>query len=421
MLLLRLQRGQRIWAVLAAGGGGTVLWVMLVLLALGVATKVPCLVGSSHGAPPRLCYSDITALFGERSLGKHLFPYVNGRYIIGPTGNAFLSPGEIEYPVLTGLFAWVTSLPEHTAQVFLITNMLMLAPFGAVSAWLLWRLAGHRALLFAGAPAVAFYAFLNWDLVAVAWAMGGIYLWSRRRPYVAAAMFALGGCFKVWPAFFLLPLALDLLATGERREAVMATMTGVGVVLVVNVPFLALSPRGWYAPYAFQADWAEGRRTNSLWYWEARGLSTHSVDVLSSVVVLAGFLVIGAMAWRTARRKTGFPFVQACAAMVCWYLVAGKVDSPQYDLWVLPFFALLSMRRGVWVQFVMADAAVYSWSLFAITELSRLLFAIVLWRAGVLIWAMVSAWRAEPAFVEGAGKAHYDDAIGVGCLEPAGS
>ena len=393
---------------------------MVVALAVGVATKVPCLVGWSHNEPPRLCYSDITALFGERSLGKHLFPYVHGHYVVGPSGIAFLSPGEIEYPVLTGLFAWVTALAAHTAQVFLVTNMVMLAPFGAVSAWLLWRLAGRRALLFAGAPAVAFYAFLNWDLLAVACAMGGIYVWSRRRPYVAAALFAIGGCCKVWPAFFLLPLALELLASGDRRGALRTAMTAIGVAVVVNLPFVVLSPTGWYAPYAFQADWPVGRPTNSFWYWEARGLSTHSVDVLSSAAAAAGFVIIGAMAWRMARRGGPFPFVQACAAMVCWYLLAGKVDSPQYDLWVLPFFALLSVRRGLWVQFVLADAALYGWWLLGLTELPSLLYAIVLWRAGVLVWMMVSAWRAEPALAVGPRRRKTEGAEEVSRLEPVG-
>ena len=396
-MLLRtaLWGNMRRWAL--AGGASLVLAVVALNVALGVSTKAPCF-GSWHdGLQPRYCYSDVVALFGERRLGMHIFPYVHGRYAVSSTGNAFLSPGEIEYPVLTGLFVWLAALPVHSAEGFLVTNELMLAPFGVVSAWLLWRMVGRRALAFAAAPSVAFYAFLNWDLLGVACAVGAIYLWSRRQPCAASVAFAVGGCFKVWPAFFVLPLVLEVMASGKRRLAWRVGGAGAGVALAANLPFMVVNWRGWYAPLAFQADWAGGRSTNSLWYWEARGLSTHAVDVLSSVAVAAGFVVIGWLGWRRAKRGLPFPFLQSGAAMVCWYVVAGKVYSPQYDLWLVPLFVLLGVRGRLWAQFVVVDAAIYAWWLVGITGLSGVMYAIVLWRTAVVVAAMVGMWRAEAA------------------------
>jgi hypothetical protein len=83
--------------------------------------------------------------------------------------------------------------------------------------------------------------------------------------------------------------------------------------------------------------------------------------------------------------------------MVCWYVVAGKVYSPQYDLWLVPLFVLLGVRGRLWAQFVVVDAAIYAWWLVGITGLSGVIYGIVLWRAAVVVAAMVGMWRAEAA------------------------
>ncbi|HEX5495542.1 MAG TPA: hypothetical protein VFX70_13315, partial [Mycobacteriales bacterium] len=55
-----------------------------------------------------LCYTDIQQLWIGRGIREHVFPYVSGRLV-----NGQLLGGAIEYPVLTGLFMWVTGLPAH--------------------------------------------------------------------------------------------------------------------------------------------------------------------------------------------------------------------------------------------------------------------------------------------------------------------
>jgi hypothetical protein len=387
----------RLVEAVGAGGAGAIVLVMLVSMAFGVATKAPCLSPWSHGMQPRWCYSDIAALFGERRLGMHVFPYVHGNYAMSGTGSVFMTPGEVEYPVLTGIFSWLAALPAQSARGFLIANIVMLIPFGVLASWLLWRMAGRRALLFAGAPAVAFYSFLNWDLLGVACAIAGIYYWSRRKPLMAASAFAVGGCFKLWPAFFLLPLIAESLAAGHFRRAVRAGLAGLGTAALLNAPFAVMNPRGWYAPFAFQANWPEALQTNSLWYWENSWISAHGVDLLSTTAVVAGFVVLALAAWRRVLHGEEFPFLQVCALMVAWYLIAGKVYSPQYDLWLLPFFALLKIKRNVLVQFLCADGVIYFWWLVYPERLSALLYLVVLWRVALLVWAMASAWRAEPA------------------------
>src|SRR5207237_8445868 len=63
--------------------------------------------------------------------------------------------------------------------------------------------------------------------------------------------------------------------------------------------------------------------------------------------------------WWRARREGVFPFVQVCAAMLFAFVLLGKVFSPQYALWLLPFFALVRVRWWWWSAFVAADLVLY--------------------------------------------------------------
>jgi hypothetical protein len=51
--------------------------------------------------------------------------------------------------------------------------------------------------------------------------------------------------------------------------------------------------------------------------------------------------------------------LQVCAAALVAFLLVNKVSSPQYTLWLLPFFALLRVHWGWWAAFTVADALVY--------------------------------------------------------------
>lgn len=58
------------------------------------------------------------------------------------------------------------------------------------------------------------------------------------------------------------------------------------------------------------------------------------------------------------RALTGtFPWIAVSAAMLCGFLLFHKVHSPQFVLWLLPFFVLLRVPAGWVVAYLLADAA----------------------------------------------------------------
>jgi hypothetical protein len=373
-------------------GPGRLLLAALVLLTgltllAGYANKARC-VGPEFDAQGRsipdfsvrvtrdVCYSDIQKLWLGRDIDRHVFPYVDGS--ITPQGD--LVGGTVEYPVLSGLLMWVAAVPSHTDGEFLLWSALLMAPFGLLTGWLLGKLARWRALIWALGPPLVLYAFHNWDLPVVACAVGAVYAvhtWRTPRPLadravVAAVLLGLGFAFKLYPGAFVLPLTLLVLTAPGRdapldwRGALRVPLAAVATVLLVNVPFVVAGYEGWRASFTFQQLRKVDITTNSIWYWGFRPLSEPTnlafqtaVDRLSPTLVLLSFVVAAAVGWWRWRRTGVYPWIGVSAAMLCGFLLLHKVHSPQYTLWLLPFFVLLRVRWGWIAAYLLADLAMY--------------------------------------------------------------
>jgi uncharacterized membrane protein len=353
-------------------------------LFLGYANKARC-TGPEFNADGRsvpgydvrkdrdLCYSDIQHLWVSRDLNEHAVPYLSG----GMTAQGQLYGGTVEYPVLTGIQMWLSGLPVSTDAGFLLSSALVMAPFGLLTAALLGQLADRRALWWALGPPLVLYAFHNWDLpvvactVAAVWVMHG---WrSGRSPAArgvpAGVLLGLGFAFKLYPAAFVAPLALYVLTSthGPRRDVAGAAKVGAaaaGTAVLVNLPFAVLGYSGWRAAFDFQERRPADVTSNSIWYWGFRPASDSAhfqalVDWVSPVAILASFALALGLGWRRYRLapQHGYPWISVSAAMLAGFLLLHKVHSPQYTLWLLPFFVLLRVRWQWIVAYLAADLA----------------------------------------------------------------
>lgn len=335
-----------------------VLAVAALTLISGLAFKSPCL-HDWHGQQfSKGCYNDIQFLYPQRGIPQHIFPYVHGKLISDANGDALVG-GTFEYPVLTGLFAWFAGLPVHGPNHYLVWSAVLLAPFGLLTAWLLARMTGWRAMYFAAAPAMVLYAFHNWDLLVVAATVGAFYAWWRQRYLWTAFLLGIGTCLKLYPLFFLAPLVLERLIASDRRNAVRTALVGAVTVAAVNLPFALVNASGWWAPYDFQRLRNADYTSDSIWIWGFPGLSRSDLNRLTPILIGTAFIVALGIGWWRGRREGVYPFLQVCAAMLFAFVVLGKVFSPQYALWLLPFFALVRVRWGWWAAFVAADVTLY--------------------------------------------------------------
>ncbi|MVU79988.1 DUF2029 domain-containing protein [Nocardia sp. ET3-3] len=326
-----------------------------------------------------VCYSDIQYLWLGRGIDEHLFPYITG----GITPDGQLTGGAVEYPVLSGLFMWIGGLGSHTDADFLLHSALLMAPFALLTAYLLARMAGPSALLWAAGPPLVLYAFHNWELPVVATAVAAFYVvtvltkYSLRDRAIAAAVFlAIGFCFKLYPGLFVLPLLIYVLL-GESplrerrfdvRGALMVAATAIGTVVAINLPFALAGYDGWRASITFQQLRQADITTNSIWYWGLRPLYANTrggeaafqdmVSVASPVLVVVSFALACWLGWRRYQLAGVYPWIGVSGAMLCGFLEFHKVHSPQYTLWLIPFLVLLEVPWGLIVTYLMADACI---------------------------------------------------------------
>jgi uncharacterized membrane protein len=327
----------------------------------GYLLKAQCIGVDNYNAKrdKDLCSNDIQVLFWNRHLDQHRFPYVHGQ-LVNTQGTDDLTGGTLEYPVLTGLFAWFSSLFAEHDGGFLQVSALLLAPFSFLTVLLLSRMVRWRALLYALAPPLIWYSFHNWDLLVVCATTAAFSFWWRERWALTGALLAVGGWLKFWPLLFAVPLAIDLWHRRRRVELSLALGTFAWVSVLVNGYFILRNPDGWWAPYAFQKDRAADITANSIWYWGfAKPVSTGTLNVVIPVLLVVGIAVACAVGWWRAQREGRFPFLQVCGAILVVFMVTNKAHSPQYTLWLLPFFCLLRLRWGWRTAYMVFDLLMY--------------------------------------------------------------
>lgn len=327
-----------------------------------MARQTPCLdnPGTQYSAG---CYSDITALWGWRGIAEAQLPYVQA---------------DLEYPVLTGLFIYLTRLwsglfPGDPMVAFFGLSAVCLfvcflglifvhlrmpatevGPRDGLTGWFGVRSVDDRtgglsfvrdpqwqAVMLAASPLIALGALINWDLLTSA----ALLAWGRGRPGWTGIFIGLGTAAKLYPALLLLPLALLCLRERRWRDAGWGIAGTLGAWLVINLPVFVASPRGWLHFWTFNTE--RGPDLGSLWLVLA-GLGAHVPNLTSLMVVC---LVAGAVAMAVAylRLPVAPTIAQSALLIVLLFCLVNKVYSPQYMLWLLP---LVVLARPVWLDWL---------------------------------------------------------------------
>lgn len=299
-----------------------------------------------------MCYSDIQALWGTRGAGDGLWPYVE-------TPN--------EYPPVTGLFMHAMASMVDSRDAYLAVTAAFLSAFALATTVLLGELVGRerKVLYWAVAPALGLYAFYNWDLLAIAPAVGALVAFRRGRMGLAGALLALGASAKLFPAFLAPALGMWILREdgGLRRRGWSFGLSFAAMWLAWHVPLLALDANGLLEAYRFQAE--RGPNFETVWFslghlgrsygwawlepWGQKPLYE-----VGSLVLLAALAASGWAAW--TRRLDP---VAAAAIPVFAFLAFNKVFSIQYTLWAIPLLVAIAAPRTLKALVVVADLAVF--------------------------------------------------------------
>jgi hypothetical protein len=267
----------------------------------------------------------------------------------------------LEYPVLAGVLLGA------------VVN-LRVGPFGALSAvallagaatlavtGMLGRRFGGRAWRWAIGTPLLLYAFQNWDVFAIAALVVGLLAFERGRDRIAGVAIGIGTAVKLFPFVVVPPLVAYRWTRGDRKGACQLVGASVLTVAVVNAPFLITHRSRWWWAYSFQA--ARQASWGSVWFYALRiaGLPVHGTTGAQVANLVSAVALVGGLAWlvaRTCRLRLDALLAAGAAVTIC--VLADKVYSPTYDIWIVACFVMLPLGRRLWVTFCAVDLAVFA-------------------------------------------------------------
>ena len=347
------------------------------LLMLGVRSS--CISNQSYPSPERWCFSEIPRLLFDEQLRDGRVPYLEP-----------CTPSPIEcdeYPPVTMFAMWAVSLIESGPTGYFMVAGVILVIAAVTTSVTLERLVGARALYFAAAPTLILYAFVNWDLLAVAAMVLGIVAYLRAKDVRAGSWLGVGTATKLLPGAFVPSIAAD---SRSRHRASTVIMAAVGAWLILNIGFAMGSFTSWAEFITFNAS--RGPDRDSLWYLVcARAsvgpcLATSDINTISALL----FVAISTTCWIVRRRLQPRAPMWSCGfVFLAVFFLTNKVYSPQYDLFLLPWFALAMPRIRLYMAFQVSSLLV-AVTRFPITASNPWLDASLLLRDAALVCCIVA-------------------------------
>jgi len=282
-------------------------------------------------------------------------------------GNAPYSGFAFEYPPLALVPMWLAGLADAGSYASYDVSFAVVMLVAALVVMLLTAaLARERALTAAWIVALAplltgAVVRTHFDLVPVALMLAALLALTRGRPTAGFALLGVGAMTKLFPALLVPVAAAWLIASGRGREAARAFAAFAAVVAVVSLPFLG---RGYIDAYRYQLDrpvQIESTSASVLFAlggsqvtggpsvpdaYKSNGLVGGSADAVQALFTV---LLLGVLALVVALVVRGPPtedslLLGSLAALLA-FAALGKVLSPQFLIWVVPF-AAIAWTRG---------------------------------------------------------------------------
>ena len=282
--------------------------------------------------------------FTVKYLGmKEVIPWFIGYSDISPFNKIALQPGlpyidkDVEYPVITGLFIHLTGLGKTKENYFLLSSFFLVL-FGLLTLITLYKLVLEKGIdkkrliiFFAAAPSILFFMVYNWDLIAIFFTVLSLYFFRQKKDVSAAIFLSLGFNAKLFP---ILLLPIMLLKRDSIIKWVKIIFSFFITSIIVNIYFIIKNFDGWLFFYTFNS--LREPNPDSMWgiIYRFSGIEIKLIGLISLVLFLILYLFI-----IFYYRKKNIYYLGAASILL--FLIFNKVFSPQYILWLLPFFILI--------------------------------------------------------------------------------
>ena len=321
----------------------------LLLLAPAAALGVVWVVALFHGPTADVHITDVNIYRGYAdALSAGHAPY---------SGFAF------EYPPLALVPMWLGGLASTADTYGAYDVAFAIVTFVAAIAVMLLTASLARERAATAAWIVALSPLLtgavmrtHFDLVPVALLLAALFALTRDRPTAAFALLGLGAMTKLFPALLVPIAAAWLIASGRGRDAVRGIVAFAAVVAAISLPFVG---SGYVDAYRYQLDrpvQIESTPASVIFAlggsevtggptvpdaYKSNGLVGGPADAVQTLfeVVLLGVLALVVVLVRRAPPTEDSLRLGALAALLA-FAVLGKVLSPQFLIWLVPFGAL---------------------------------------------------------------------------------
>jgi uncharacterized membrane protein len=312
----------------------TLIFLALLATLLGIFKFSSC-EGNGWATPAQYihaCYSDIPALYGERDLDKDQWSYSS-------------TTDAVEYPVLTGTVMWIFALAtpagENEIRNYYRINIAFLAALFILIAVIVYRIRPEFAYLTTLAPAAIGSLYINWDLWAIISMMLSIYWFDRKKYKHSAIAIGVSISTKFLPVFLLLPIALILWRRNEVKELIRYIAIAVLTFVAINLPVLLTTPEGWLRFYELNFD--RGQDWGSLWYaLSSLGVNLGNTNFFAILALFVSVLFVSLLIFST---KNVLTLADVSFIVLALVMIASKVYSPQYILWLVPLAVIAMSTR----------------------------------------------------------------------------
>ena len=269
------------------------------------------------------CYSDLPSLFGARGLDNSTWPYAS-------------NDNSVEYPVITGVVMYTTSLMAHSPISYFNFNVFFLIVLFMATVLLVRKIRPEFSYLVPVAPAMIAALYINWDLWAIATMMLAIYWFDQKKYTNSALVMALSISTKFLPVFLMIPIAFILWRDSKIKELIKYVAIVAASWLVINLPFALTTPTGWWRFYKLNME--RGADWGSIWLaLEQLGITFTNLNYLSLLLLLIALTSIAIVLFELKYTPT---LASVAFLVLASVMVASKVYSPQYVLWLTPLAAI---------------------------------------------------------------------------------
>ena len=265
------------------------------------------------------CYSDLPALFEARGLSSNAWPFAS-------------DDNSVEYPVVTAMVMYATSFAANSPVSYFNINIFFLILLFIATVILVRKIRPEFAYLVPVAPAMIASLFINWDLWAIASMMLAIYWFDRKQYLASAVLLGISISTKFLPIFLLIPIVFIFWREAKVKEAIKYLAITFGIWSALNLPFAVTTPTGWWRFYKLNLD--RGPDWGSFWLaLQQLGINLTNLNYLSVLLLLIALTTIAILLFELRYTPS---LASVAFFVIASVMLASKVYSPQYVLWLTP-------------------------------------------------------------------------------------